>query len=461
MTYCSPVEFGKLPKVDRVVDAPALDACRVALGRSALVVLARDVLAEFRARIKGGAMAPLEPDVVEAVRRAAVRRQSAAPRPVVNATGVLLHTNLGRAPLPESSIANVARVARGYSSLEFDIEIGERIRRSIAVESALATLVGAESALVVNNNAAAVLLALTAVAAGREVIVSRGELVEIGGGFRIPEILARSTATLVEIGTTNRTRVDDYERALNECTGAVLRVHPSNFVMSGFVERPSLAALSEMTRHRAIPLIEDLGGGFVVEHADEAGLSGLANEPTVQSSLRAGADLVCFSLDKLFGGPQGGAVVGGSSLVDRLRKDPLARAVRVDKLTLAALEPVIDAYVKRDYDGIPILARLRTSEGNLRERVEDWRRTLGRFAAELAVVNVVSETGGGTLSEGTPSPALAVTVASPDDFARRLREQDPPVVARIGAGKVLLDPRTVMPGEDDAVVRALAAALAG
>ena len=454
-----PVELGKLPKIDKVVEAPELDESRALVGRKALVAIARDVLAHFRTRVRAGGTAPALSEVVEAVRVAALRRRETAPRRVVNATGVLLHTNLGRAPLPALSLERIAAVASGYSSLEYDVETGERSRRGVSVESSLATLTGAASALVVNNNAAAVLLALTAVARGREVVVSRGELVEIGGGFRIPEVLDRSNATMVEVGTTNRTRVEDYERALTPQTACILRVHPSNFVISGFTERPHLAALADLSRRRGVPLIEDLGGGLVVESFDDAFASSLGHEPTVQASVRAGVDLTCFSLDKLFGGPQGGAIVGGASLVDRLRKDPLARALRVDKLTLAALDGVLDAYARRDHDAIPVLRQLRATPAALEDRVEGWRAALGERAERTSRVVTASETGGGTLSGGIPSVALAVKVPSPDEFTRRLREHEPPVIARIENGDVILDPRTVLPGEDEEVVGALQAAL--
>lgn len=448
-------DYSKLPKIDRLVDDPELSPCRASIGRAALVAVARDVISGFRARINAGEPAPEPSVVVEAIRRDARRKERAAQRRLVNATGVVLHTNLGRAPLPAASLANVSAVLAGYSSLEFDVESGERRRRGSSAEAALAELVSAEASLIVNNNAAAVLLALTALAEGREVLVSRGELVEIGGGFRIPEILARSGATLVEVGTTNRTRIDDYARAVTERTACILRVHPSNFEVTGFTERPRLAELAALSRARGLPLLKDLGGGLVVTRPHGVLGHGLEREPTVQACLEAGADLVCFSLDKLFGGPQGGAIVGARDAVDKLRKDPLARAVRVDKLALAALEPVIAAYARADYDSVPVLKTLRTPLDELTARVERWRDSLGPFAERCEVVEVTSATGGGTLASDIPSVALAVAVASPDAFARALRTQDPPVIARIEGDRVLLDPRTVLPGEDESVVAAL------
>jgi L-seryl-tRNA(Ser) seleniumtransferase len=453
------VDFSKLPKVDRLVDDPDLAAVRASIGRSALVAVARQVVSEYRASVRAGGPAPEPSEVVSAVQREALRREKASQRRVINATGVVLHTNLGRAPLAAASLENVAAVLAGYSSLEFDVESGERRRRGASAETALATLVSAEAALVVNNNAAAVLLALTAVAAGREVLVSRGELVEIGGGFRIPEILARSGATLVEVGTTNRTRIDDYERAVTERTACILRVHPSNFEVTGFTERPALADVVRLAHSRGLPLLKDLGGGLVVARPRDVLGHDLAREPTVQTCLEAGADLVCFSLDKLFGGPQGGAVVGNRDAVERLRKDPLARAIRIDKLTLAALEPVIAAYARADYDAIPVLRQLRTPLDELSRRVLRWRESLGPAGQPCEIVHVTSATGGGTLASDIPSVALAVTVESPDELAQSLRSQIPPVVARIEEGRVLLDPRTVFPGEDDELVAALRASL--
>jgi L-seryl-tRNA(Ser) seleniumtransferase len=445
----------KLPKIDVLVAAPELATLRSALGRSALTAIARAVVAAARHEARAGDRVPELAEIVARVRSSAERRLATGLRRVVNATGVLLHTNLGRAPLSAAAIENVMRVCAGNSSVELDVETGERCRRGAHAEALLAELAGAEAALVVNNNAAAVLLGLTALAAGREVVVSRGELVEIGGGFRIPDILSRSGATLVEVGTTNRTRIEDYERATGSSTALWLRVHPSNFTMSGFVERPRLPELARAAKAHRVLLLEDLGGGLVVQRAADALGDGLSAEPVVQACLAAGVDLVFFSLDKLFGGPQGGAAVGTRVVVDRLRADPLARAVRIDKLTLAALEPVLAAYARREYDTIPVLRQLTLPLETLRQRVLAWRTALDIHATRSELVESISATGGGTLGAGIPSIALAVSARSPDRFARRLREHAVPVVARIEDGRVLLDARTVLDGEDDAVVAAL------
>ena len=456
------MELRKLPQVDRIVGHADLARARAALGRRALGAIAREVIAGFRAGMKSGAAAPGLDDVLCEVRRRAEQRLSAALERVVNATGVLLHTNLGRAPLPAASLTRISEVAAGYSSLELDVELGVRTRRGAALETMLADLVGAEDALFVNNNAAGVLLALSSLAAGREVVVSRGELLEIGGGFRIPEVLARSGARLVEVGTTNRTRVEDYAAHITERTAALLRVHPSNFKITGFAERPELGALARLARERGVPLIKDLGGGLIVEPERETPLIAPSQEPSVQRCLRAGADLVCFSLDKLFGGPQGGVVAGTRALVGRLRDDPLARALRVDKLTLAALEPVLFAYARGDLEQIPIFAMLSAPLEKLRARIQAWRDALGELAGSTSIEFADAAIGGGTLAEApVPSVALAVRRDDPDAFAKALRAHTPPVIGRIERGMVLLDARSVLPDEDELVIDALRQALAG
>jgi L-seryl-tRNA(Ser) seleniumtransferase len=419
-------------------------------------VIAREVIGEWRRRVRAGSEAPDVGAVLEDVARAASERLRTSLRRVVNATGVVLHTNLGRAPLPAASVARIVEVAAGYCSLELDPELGVRLRRGAAAEAALAALVGGDDAVIVNNNAAAVLLCLCSVACGREVLVSRGELVEVGGGFRIPAVLERSGAKLVEVGTTNRTRVTDYTEAISERTACALRVHPSNFKMTGFCERPLLAELVAVMHARGLPVVKDLGGGLIVDPTEFA----TSGEPTVQACLRAGADLVCFSLDKLFGGPQGGAVVGSRERIAALRRDPLMRAVRVDKLMLAALEPVLDAYARGDVDAVVVQALLRTSVEELERRLAAWQNALGPLARETRVTATEGAVGGGALAEEpVTSRALTIRVEHPDAFAARLRRHDPPVIARIEDGLVLIDARTVLPGEDEHVIAALRAAL--
>jgi len=444
----------RLPRVDLLADAPELAPARELLGRRAVVGLVREVLAEQREFVRAGGAAIGAEEALKLVAGRAEQRRASRLRAVINATGVVLHTNLGRAPLPPESAARLTELAWRYTSVELDLELGTRSRRAASIEAALAEISGAESALLVVNNAAAVLLALSTLAAGREVVVSRGELVEIGGGFRIPEVLVRSGARLREVGTTNRTRVGDYAAAIDAATACVLRVHPSNFRISGFTERPSLRELCELSHERGVPLVKDLGGGLVSE------LPGIEGEPSVQSCLTAGADLVCFSLDKLFGGPQGGVIVGKRELVSRLRDDPLARALRVDKLILLALEPVIEAYQRGQSERIPVHAMLRARPEALEERIRGWQRALGELAARTTLIETTAAAGGGTLpEEPLGSRALSIRTEDAEGLSRALRRGDPAVLPRIADGAVLLDARTVLPGEDEALIAALRAAL--
>ena len=369
--------------------------------------------------------------------RASGRRRCGA---VINATGVIVHTNLGRAPLAASALQRVVEVGRAYANLELDLDSGERGSRQSHVVESLRRLTGAESALVVNNNAAAVLLALAALAEGREVIVSRGELVEIGDGFRIPDVLARSGARMVEVGTTNRTRPADYERAIGPETAALLRVHQSNFRIVGFTEQPSLSDVARVAKNAGLPLVDDLGSGSLLDVGDE---------PTASTSIAAGADLVCFSGDKLLGGPQAGIVIGRADLVDRLRRHPLQRALRADKLTLAALEGTLallsDPELARRE--IPVLRMLDEPVDSVRERAE---RLAGLIGGE--VEETVARVGGGALPLAElPSAACAIE----EGLAPMLRLGEPPVIGIIRDGRLLLDARTLAPDEVDEVARAV------
>jgi L-seryl-tRNA(Ser) seleniumtransferase len=371
-------------------------------------------------------------------------------RRVINATGVIIHTNLGRAPLSREAIASIAEITGGYSNLEFDLDKGERGRRDDHVQPLFARLfsrqgIHGQSTLVVNNNAAAVLLALTALAQGGEVIVSRGELVEIGGSFRIPEILAQSGAVLREVGTTNRTRIADYKNALSESTRLLLRVHRSNFEIVGFTEQPSLAQLVELSRERGIPLIEDLGSGALIDLQQY----GVAEEPNVYASLKAGVSLVTFSCDKLFGGPQAGVIAGDPELVRRLAKSPLFRALRVDKICYAALDAMLRAYLRERFDLIPLLQMLRIPPEEIRRRCERLAASAAVLSAEVVPVRTVIG-GGAAPGKSLPSFALSLEHESMNasELARLLRRQEIPVVARVEDDRVLLDLRTVAPSDD-------------
>jgi len=427
-------------------DLPAVDvlAGQVEAPRAVAVAAARAVLAERRAELLGGAGG----DADLAARANAWAADAARPRlrRVLNATGVIVHTNLGRAPLAEAARTAVARAAAGYSNLELDLGSGRRGSRHDHVAGLLCELTGAEAALAVNNCAGATLLAAAALGGpGRDVIVSRGQLVEIGGGFRVPDVIAQAGARLVEVGTTNRTRRDDYARAIGERTGAILRAHPSNFRQLGFVQEVEIEELCEL----GVPVIDDVGSGVL---ADD--IEALREEPPVRRSVRAGAALVCFSGDKLLGGPQAGLIVGRADAVATARTHPLARALRLDKLGLAALEATLRIY--RDPElarrEIPVLAMLTAPADTLRERAE-------RLAAATGgeVVEATARVGGGALPLlELPGPAVALTSASPDELAARLRAADPPVIGRIEADRLLLDPRTLADDELELVARALA-----
>jgi len=437
-----------LPSVDRL--AAALDAPRVPA-----IAAARATLDERRAELLAGAGD--DPDLLVRARERLERAERASLRRVINATGVIVHTNLGRAPLPAAARAAVQRIAEGYANLELDLGTGARGSRHAHVDELLRELTGAEAAFAVNNGAGAALLAAAALAGTgterTEVIVSRGQLVEIGGGFRVPEVIAQAGARLVEVGTTNRTRRGDYERAVGEATGAILRVHPSNFRQLGFVEEVAIEELCSL----GVPVIDDVGSGALA-----GGLGVLRDEPPVRRSVAAGAALVCFSGDKLLGGPQAGVLVGRADAVARARSHPLARALRIDKLSLAALEATLRLYrdpglARRE---IPVLAMLTAGEDELAERARRLADGIGD-AAHAEVVPAVGRVGGGALpllELAGPVVAVAAPGASPDELAARLRAGDPPVVGRIEAGRLLLDPRTLAPGELDTVAAAVRAA---
>jgi L-seryl-tRNA(Ser) seleniumtransferase len=452
-----PARLRQMPRTDRVLAHPLLAEVHARLGGEVTKALVRAALEEAREAARGTGPVASEEDVARRVCAQAKAWGGRRTRRVINATGVVLHTNLGRAPLGEAALAALARVGGGYVSLEVDLATGRRGGRAAFVEASLAALTGAAAALVVNNNAAAVLLALGSIAAGRAVVVSRGELVEIGGGFRVPEVLGRSGARLVEVGTTNRTRIEDYAQALDaqRDAAAILRVHPGNFKQVGFVERPSLAALVDLGRARGVRVVEDLGGGALVA------LPGLSGDPLVAESVAAGADLVTFSTDKILGGPQGGALVGSAEIVNAARRDPLARALRLGRLPLVALEATLAAYLAGDLDSIPAVAMVRAPLVALRERARTWAAALGDTGVPVAVIDLASVTGGGTYAEEQlPSAGVSLCVADPDALVGALRSAPDPVLARIEDGLVVLDARTVLAGEDRELVASARWALA-
>ncbi|HEY2956570.1 MAG TPA: L-seryl-tRNA(Sec) selenium transferase [Candidatus Eisenbacteria bacterium] len=461
-----PSTLRALPAVETVLRHPALAAALEALPRTLVVEAVRAELAAERARLRARLRArrPGAPDAEGIARRAAERaalERRPAVRRVLNATGVVLHTNLGRAPLAAEARRAIEEVGRGYSSLEYDLEGGERGDRGAGVERWLTRLTGAEAALAVNNGAAAVLLALSALAAGKAVVVSRGELVEIGGSFRIPEVLEKSGARLLEVGTTNRTHLRDYERALGREReiGAVLRVHPSNFRVAGFTARPALADLAKLARRHRVPLIEDLGSGALVDLER----FGLEPEPTVGESLRAGCDVVTFSGDKLLGGSQAGFALGGRRAIARLKKDPLARALRLDKLALAALEATLALYADpaRAVREIPALVMLLATPETLAPRARALAAALAARVPALTarVARGEGEVGGGSLPL-QKLPGWVVEVELPgrtaNALARLAHAADPPVIGTIRAGRFRLDPRTLAEPEVEEAADALA-----
>ena len=459
--------YRRLPSVDEVLRLQPITDLTEREGHAAVAEAARAVLARVREEIAAGRLNSSGVELAvsglpEAVERQLRQALQLSLRSVINATGVVLHTNLGRAPLAAAALDHLHKVASTYSNLEFDIAEGERGRRDVHVERLFAQLFAAcapepISTVVVNNNAAAVLLGLNSLAEGGEVIVSRGELVEIGGSFRIPEVMAKSGALLREVGTTNRTRIADYSRAISDKTRLLLRVHRSNFQITGFTEQPVLAELVELGRKRGIPVMEDLGSGALIDLRSV----GITGEPGVAESLRAGVDVVTYSGDKLLGGPQAGILSGRRELIARIRSNPLFRALRVDKLTYAALEATLLAYIRQDHDAIPALRMLRLPPEAIEGRAEAVKQKLSKAGRlSLEIVDGRSVVGGGAAPAATlPTRLLAVTCEglSADECAARLRAGESPIVARVEEGRVLLDLRTVFPEQDELVARALAA----
>jgi len=455
----------RLPSVDELLAGERLRVLAAEVGRPLVVAAARQALAVLRQEIRRGlGGAELEARLAHLDQEAAAEARELlghSLRPVINATGVVLHTNLGRAPLGREAAARVLELATRYSNLEFDLGRGARGRRDLHAAKFLDRLLGAEASLVVNNNAAAVLLALNTLAQGGEVVVSRGELIEIGESFRIPDIMARSGAALREVGTTNRTRLADYARALSKNTRLLLRVHPSNFRVVGFTERPALDELVQLARRKRLPLVEDLGSGLLADLAAQ----GLGDEPRAAASLRAGVDLITFSGDKLLGGPQAGILAGKKKYVEACRRNPLFRALRVDKMTYAALEATLRSYLQSREEEIPALRMIRLTAEEIGARAERLRAALeaqvgGRAA--LTVRTGESVVGGGsTPGYALPTKLLAIVPrgVSAAELAARLRRADPPVIARVEADRVLLDLRTVFPEQEPALAEALRAAL--
>ncbi len=466
-------DFRLIPSIELLRQRPSVRALEIRFGADATVAALRAAAADVRVAIAGGnSELSSEAAVVGRVEAVVAKQLSDAFRPslqpVINATGVIIHTNLGRAPLAESAIDRVAEVARGYSSLEYDLGRGARGKRDVHAEALLCRLTGAEAAIVVNNNAAATMLMLAALAAGREVIVSRGELVEIGGGFRVPDVMAQSGAILREVGTTNKTRGADYGAAIGEHTALILRVHPSNFRIEGFTERPSLSDLVTLGKKFNVPIAEDLGSGNL--GGDPGLIEGqtrvrtwsdpVGTEPAVCDSMRAGVDACCFSGDKLLGGPQAGIIVGRAALIARMRTHPLMRALRVDKMTYAALESTLVEYAAgRATTTVPVQRMLTAGADEIRARADALTSALGAVTGwHCDVVPGMSAIGGGSAA-GVELPtwlaAIARDALSADALETQLRLKTPPIVGRIEDGRVVLDLRTVLPSQDALLVALL------
>jgi L-seryl-tRNA(Ser) seleniumtransferase len=451
-----------IPSIEQLRQRAAMRALETRYGRGALTDALRAETAGLRDRLASGRIAAVTVDeAIDEIEIGAEARLRAAMRPslvrVINATGVIVHTNLGRAPLSAAALARMTEIAGGYANLEYDVARGARGRRDVHAEKLVARLTGAEAAVVVNNNAAATLLLLAALAAGREVIISRGELVEIGGGFRVPDVMAQSGAILREVGTTNRTRVNDYAAALSDRTALILRVHPSNFKVVGFTERPSLEELAALGRRFKIPVAEDLGSGWLGWPVREELPEALRDEPIVSESVAAGVDLVCFSGDKLLGGPQAGIIAGRGELLDIIRRHPLMRALRVDKLTYAALEATLEEHaIGRGPDAVPVQRMLRMSKEAIGVRADALAAALNASGWSARVIDGMSTVGGGS-APGAELPTRLVEITkdgmSADQIEEHLRSLEPPIIGRIQDDRVVLDLRTVLPAEDAQVSR--------
>jgi L-seryl-tRNA(Ser) seleniumtransferase len=454
LTHTAMADFRVIPSIEQLRQRPFVRTLEGEYGHEALVEALREAAAALRVTLTQGGAAPAdEHAAADAIAHDAASRLARGFSPslqrVINATGVVVHTNLGRAPLAAAALKRIAELASGYSNLEYDVRAGTRGSRAVHAEALLVRLTSAEAAAVVNNNAGATLLLLAALAAGREVLISRGELVEIGGGFRVPDVMAQSGAILREVGTTNRTRVGVSAAAIGDRTALILRVHPSNFRIEGFTERPSLDALVELGRRFRVPVVEDLGSGAL--------LPVVRGEPLANDSLRAGADVVCFSGDKLLGGPQAGILLGRRDLIDRIRRHPLMRALRADKLTYAALESTLIEYLAgRAATTVPVVRMLTMSVDEIDGRARALADALRRSGWNAEVIDGASAVGGGS-APGVDLPTRLVALSRAGESAERLDERlrgaRPPIVARIERGRVVLDLRTVAPEDDPLLAR--------
>jgi L-seryl-tRNA(Ser) seleniumtransferase len=439
-----------LPSVEQLLQTPRVADLTTRYGRPLTLDALRLSLDKTRAAVRGGLTSiPSRDELTSRAETLLAAWTRPTLQPVINATGVILHTNLGRAPLSRAAADAMTSAALGYSNLEFDLATGKRGSRTVHAEALLQKLTGAESALVVNNNAGAVLLVLSALAKGKRVVISRTQLVEIGGSFRVPDVMKQSGAKLAEVGATNKVHLRDYKEALSESAAMVLRAHRSNFKIVGFTEEPELEKIVKLAHEFNVPFVDDLGSGALLDTARY----GLGHEPTVQESLATGADIVCFSGDKLLGGPQAGIIVGKKELLDKIKKHPLARAVRADKLCLAALNATLLHYLRDEAAReIPVWKMISMTARTAKVRAEAWKKSLGQGE----VVPSESTVGGGSLpDESMPTFVLSLSVKNPDKFLKRLRAQNPPIIARTENDLLLFDPRTVLPEQDQSLLSVL------
>ena len=448
------MQYRNLPNVNSILENDAVQEIVSLYKRDWVVGLVRETIDQARETISKGHTCPTLPEIISTIKDRVALLTVQSPRRVINATGVIIHTNLGRSPLSDHAMEAALAASAGYSDLEFDLSSGRRGSRQSHLQSLLKEITGAEASLVVNNNASALLLGLSALADGKEVIVSRGEAVEIGGGFRVPDVMEQSGAVLIDVGTTNRTYVRDYANSLTPQTGVFLKAHASNFRVEGFTAEVSIGELVELGRVNDIPVIHDVGSGALLD-TDKYGL---AHEPTPQESISAGAGLVMFSGDKLLGGPQAGIISGDRALVEKLSRHPLARAIRIDKISLASLTATLMHYLKGEAEAkIPIWKMISAHPDQIRLRAQKWKESL---QVDAEIIESKSAVGGGSLpGETLNSWSLAIDSAGvlggAQALVTRLRENVPPIIARIDGDKVLLDPRTVMENEEDLVVDAL------
>lgn len=442
-------ELHQLPSVDELLRSQTAALLLVQFNRTLLVMGVREVLQEIRDQFQSGKPIPSAEQILMATEKKITSWLSPSLKQVINASGVILHTNLGRAPLSQATMQAISAASQSYTNLEYDLEKGERGKRTVHADELLIRLTGAESALVVNNNASAVLLVLTVLAKRKRVIISRNQLIEIGGGFRVPDVMEQSGAKLVSIGTTNRVHLTDYKDALQQPAALVLCAHSSNFRIIGFASEPELREIADLVHFATLPLVYDLGSGALLDTTQ----FGLAHEPMVQEALQAGADIVCFSGDKLLGGPQAGIIIGNKELLDKIKKHPLARALRADKVCLAGISATLLHYLKGEaLECIPVWKMISTPLDEIKHRAEQWQIALGQGQ----VIPGLSMVGGGSLpGEGLPTYLLALASKRPDSFLKSLRQQPIPVIARVEKDQVVFDPRTVLPGQDQSLIQSI------